>query len=547
MADSINVATGFDEKLLMELFTTDISAEECIYDLIDNSIDAAREEIQAGKYQPDNFGLPSSYDGYELNLTITNETISISDNCKGVSKEEFQKSAFVIGHRKTSDYGIGFYGIGLKRALLKLGNSYKVTSDDGSDKILFAADRASLSSRKEKTTADVLQTDGNHSFEIEITELSSEVKDVFSNKRWVEEIQKKIARRYAIFIGKGLKIKVGKTSIKGVVPSLRQRGPVAPVNDQIESVQGVDIRISTGMHSKYRMSYEAGYSLAKNKTLTAEFGWYVVCNDRIMIVGNKTQDIGLTSNWHSEYGGFVGLVYFVAKDGSDLPWNTKKTEVVTEHAAYMAVKDLLQEYTDDWKTRNRNARPKKKKTKSKAKVTKKGPSITQGGKGGASGGSGTSTSQTTPAPKSKPAKPEKLIRLDYHQDIFDGLKQLSNKKLISLYYSMCEIEVEDHTPILAVGVWAFLETLSKLTGRSAGVAFDAFWTQQWSKTHSLPGSASKKDYAGTLGALQRLSKAGNDTKHHITAATFDSKQLNNDLSVIKDIILKSIELSIANK
>ncbi len=227
------------------------------------------------------------------------------------------------------------------------------------DKIQFNANRKTLSQSKKTATASVEKSSGIHSFKIEISKLDEEIKDIVSNKLWMVELKEKIARRYGIFLQKGLALKVDGKLLKGIVPKLRRKGPVLPIDDTADSVAGVDIHIRTGVHSKYRMSYEKGFSRAANTKLTSELGWYVVCNDRIMIVGDKTKDIGLTSNWHSEYHGFIGWVFFVAKDASDLPWNTKKTQIVMEAPAFMKVKGLLQDYTDDWKKKNKAARPKK--------------------------------------------------------------------------------------------------------------------------------------------------------------------------------------------
>ena len=521
----------------MKLFTTDISAEECIYDLIDNSIDAAREEIQSQPYEQDDYGLPKSYKGYKVELAIGSSNVTLVDNCRGVTRSEFENSTFIIGERSVSDYSIGFYGIGLKRALLKLGNKYDITSDDGSDLIHFVANRKTLSQSKKKATANVSKSSGTRSFKIEISKLDAQIKDIVSNKIWMSELKEKISRRYGIFLQKGLVLKVDGKLLKGIVPALRKKGPVPPFSDSMDSVAGVDIYVKTGMHSKYKMKHEAGFSQAANGKLTTEFGWYVVCNDRIMIVADKSKNIGLTSNWHSEYNGFLGWVYFVSKDASDLPWNTKKTQIVMESPSIMKVKNVLQDYTDDWKKKNKAARPKKPKATPANKP--KTPTITPGGT--------KPKKPKTPAPKPVLSTPVKLEALEPDADIYADLQALNIGKLTSLYYSMTFIKLDHHTPLIAVGVWSFLESLSALAGRKDGTSFASFWSQQWSKNNGVPSSGSKKEYKGTLNALVRLQDAGNITKHDGKAATYDGDQLNNDLVVLKHVIRKSIAIAEANK
>jgi len=538
MTDSINVATGFDEKLLMELFTTDISVEECIFDLIDNSIDAARKEIQAGSYEKDDYGLPLSYKGHKIELDVSTSLITILDNCHGISRSEFENSTFIIGERSAIDYSIGFYGIGLKRALLKLGNKYDIVSDDGSDNISFQADRKTLSQSKTTAIASVNSSSGTHSFKIEISDLDKEIKDIISDKQWMYALREKIVRRYGIILQKGLALKFDGKLLKGFVPKLRKKGPVPAFEDNLDSVAGVDIHIQTGMHSKYRMRHENGFSQAANNKLTDDFGWYVVCNDRIMIVGDKSKDIGLTSNWHTEYNGFIGWVFFVAKDASDLPWNTKKTQIVMEAPSFMKVKGLLQDYTDEWKKKNKLARPKKPKAAKAAKA----PSI--------SPGSGTNIGKAGGknfTPKPPLTSPLKLENLEPDVDIYADLQALNIGKLTSLYYSIVSIELAHHTPLIAVGVWSFLESLSALAGRTDNTSFSSFWSQQWSKNNSIPSSASNKAYKGIFKALERLQDAGNITKHDAKAAAYNCEQLNNDLVVLKAIIIKSIEIAETTK
>ena len=143
-------------------------------------------------------------------------------------------------------------------------------------------------------------------------------------------------------------------------------------------------------------------------------------------------------------------------------------------------------------------------------------------------------------PKPKPKAPSKLKTIDYNEDIFQALEGLGVRKLSSFYHSLTTIELEDHTPLIAVGAWSFLETLSACIGRNDKTSFGSFWSKQWMKTNNLPLGDKSKPIAA---ALTRIQNAGNHTKHHEAAATYDSKQLNNDMTVLLDVILKSIDIA----
>jgi hypothetical protein len=47
-----------------------------------------------------------------------------------------------------------------------------------------------------------------------------------------------------------------------------------------------------------------------------------------------------------------------------------------------------------------------------------------------------------------------------------------------LYFSICSIGLENHTPLVTIGVWAFVETLSALAGRKQETDFVSYFSAQ---------------------------------------------------------------------
>ncbi|MGP5191543.1 hypothetical protein [Vreelandella alkaliphila] len=97
-SNNINVSFGSDADYLINGLTTDVSAIECIYDLIDNSIDAARSEIinNNKEYEKDLLGLPASYKGFEIKLNVSLNLVSISDNCSGLEEIVIFRKRFLL-------------------------------------------------------------------------------------------------------------------------------------------------------------------------------------------------------------------------------------------------------------------------------------------------------------------------------------------------------------------------------------------------------------------------------------------------------------------
>ena len=148
---------------------------------------------------------------------------------------------------------------------------------------------------------------------------------------------------------------------------------------------------------------------------------------------------------------------------------------------------------------------------------------------------GTKAEKAKNARPKTPKKPEKAIHVHYHEEVEQALRTLGNTKLESLYYSICSIELEKHTPIICVGVWSFFETLTACAGRNEGTSFDAFLSKNKLAAYGIAG-----DTQALRSAMRRILEYGNTTKHHPIAATFNGDQLSNDMNALQDVILKCI-------
>lgn len=153
-----------------------------------------------------------------------------------------------------------------------------------------------------------------------------------------------------------------------------------------------------------------------------------------------------------------------------------------------------------------------------------------------SGSGGEATPVKTRRGTAKPRKIEKVKKVEYAADIASALKSYGNQKLESLYVSICSVELDHHTPLVCVGVWSFMETLTACAGRVGGVSFDAFLSNHHLSGYGLTGSKT-----AIRSALTRTQDYGNTTKHDALAATFNGDQLNNDIAVLRPVILKCIE------
>ncbi|UDF03278.1 ATP-binding protein [Asticcacaulis sp. AND118] len=337
---------------LFDYLIADIQTSECIFDLVDNSIDAARAKMRVARHR----GLQEDYSGFKITLKLDSEGIVVEDNCSGMSEQNFTSVAFRTGLKSRHTYGIGHFGVGLKRAILKLGERCKVVTDDGTAQLALEFTRAELDKADDfKLPATKSKTSGVAFTSIQIGHVTPDTKRDLDAVRWRDVLKENMARRYGLFIAKGLTIEVDNSIIETFAPQ-----PVAntyiPLQEAEFTSHGVKVKIVAGVHEKYRFGKTIKGNvgadpdnLQVHKLIAKEFGWYIVCNDRVILLHDQTYKTGWTTNWHNEYNGFVGWVYFESEDPSLLPWNTKKTDIRENSDVYADVRDKLQQFAQKYR------------------------------------------------------------------------------------------------------------------------------------------------------------------------------------------------------
>ncbi len=325
--------------------TADVQSAACIFDLIDNSIDAARAVMSTKQGK----GLPQNYEGFEIKLTLSADIVRIEDNCSGISESSFTDTVFRSGMKSAHDYGIGHFGVGLKRAILKLGNRCVIETDDGKAALKLEFTRDQLESASDfQLPATKSRSSGSTYTTIEVTNIPDDIKRDLVAARWNDALIDNIGRRYGLFIKKGLVIKVGGAKVLPFSPQPVENKYIALEHEKFVS-HGVEVEILAGVHERYRFGKTAKgnigadpNNLIVHREIASEFGWYVVCNDRVIILHDQSAKTGWTTNWHNEYSGFVGWVHFRSQDPSLLPWDTRKTDISENHQVYADVIGRLQ-------------------------------------------------------------------------------------------------------------------------------------------------------------------------------------------------------------
>jgi hypothetical protein len=144
------------------------------------------------------------------------------------------------------------------------------------------------------------------------------------------------------------------------------------------------------------------------------------------------------------------------------------------------------------------------------------------------------TDDTEDDAKDKPKKPKAPSRLPYNQDLMDALEAIPSYKLSKVYYSLCSIGLKTHAPLLYVGAWTFLETLTAICGRNSATDFHSFLSGQ--RLEEL-GVGKKAEVKSEREAIKRVSELGNSTKHNKTSAAFNGEMLANDMQLLERTLI----------
>ena len=143
------------------------------------------------------------------------------------------------------------------------------------------------------------------------------------------------------------------------------------------------------------------------------------------------------------------------------------------------------------------------------------------------------------ARKTSPKKARKVRRIEYDKVLAKALEDLGNSKLESLYSSICTVYLEEHSPLLTIGAWAFVESLAALAAKLPDADFLAFYSNERIRACGL--GTSNKQFTPIRDALGRIQRNGNTTKHHAVSALFDGRQLANDVATITPLLIKTAQ------
>ncbi|MBT1546420.1 ATP-binding protein [Curtobacterium aurantiacum] len=353
---SKSVFAGPAKRMFIDVLTRDVSLIPAILDLVDNSVDSANALLRAAADSTD------APDGLKLRIDISAypDRFEVRDNCEGITLEAAEGYVFALGRPEEGSASqqtgsIGRFGVGMKRTLFKIADSFTVRSATADT--LFKVDldiEDWMSKRTEEghddwyIQLDVLRRgdDEPRGTTVQVNELQTWVTDAFSDAKMINRLREELRSRHRMAIERGIEMRLNGTPLKPLPSQVSAGGEIAPGYRRfaVDSVDGgaISVEIFAGMvkavtHRGTDEEPEDGEEAERAA------GWYVFGNGRLIVGPDRSDLTGWAGGrdlprYHNQYSRFRGYVLMTADDVRALPWTTDKTGIEPNDRAWIKIR-----------------------------------------------------------------------------------------------------------------------------------------------------------------------------------------------------------------
>lgn len=365
------------KRFFVEMLVRDIELKDAMLDLLDNCIDGAMRSLARDRSRPEN---DAPYSGFWAKIDFSGGEFSIQDNCGGIPREVAVKSAFRLGRPAVEPDGddaksdlptVGVYGIGMKRAIFKMGRNAIVSSKNDHQAFDVVIDPEWMDKDvwdlelvdREPVAGEI---DGTH---LIINDIRPGVSQEFSSDTFYDTFCNAVSQYYSVIIQKGFKVLVKGVEIvpkkigfildaenldQGIAPYVYYRDPAS---------DGVEVALTVGFYRPLLSEEEGDQQEAQEREgrPSSELaGWTVIINDRVVLYADKTRVTGWDEagvpGYHTQFTSIAGVVEFRSSEPELLPLTTTKRGVNGNSDLYLSVKNYMREgtklftnFTNQWK------------------------------------------------------------------------------------------------------------------------------------------------------------------------------------------------------
>lgn len=358
------------KSFFVSMLTRDIKLEEAILDLLDNCVDGI---LRSKKRRSGN----SPYDGFKAEIEFKRDSFMISDNCGGIPWS-LHSYAFRMGrdsNRPRDPPGtVGVYGIGMKRAIFKIGRDCVISTHNGAHSYDVQIKPEWLEDQDTweipvRETAQRLTEDGTT---IVIGALYPGIAARFSEdaRAFKVELERMVATHYAFIIDKGFQVRINSDLVKPrptrliftKEPKGKKAPSIQPFIFRTKTKAGVEVFLTVGFTRPIPSQDEIESEQEDKRYSSLDAGWTVLCNDRAVVYCDRSELTGWgeagVPRYHTQFIAISGIVEFRSDDASELPTTTTKRGIDASSPLYLQIKNKMREgmrlftdYTYKWKGR----------------------------------------------------------------------------------------------------------------------------------------------------------------------------------------------------
>jgi hypothetical protein len=332
------------KMFFLDMFTRDISLEDAILDLIDNAIDAlcrTKNIDLSNNYTNGNDDLlTQNREGLTLgkiNVHFSETEFSINDDCGGISYDVAKEEVFRFGRVfHSNNMGLSVYGVGLKRAIFKLGKMIRIESRTKEEGWIVEIDVNNWAASEDDWSFPIYRiaaSENGAGTSITVSDLNPEVVMRVRDGTLGATLRQAVATTYPLFLEKYVNISLNETLVSPISLSIAASEDIEPSNLKFKE-DDVDVIITAGLAERVQGEWNSDRA-----------GWYILCNGRVVVWADKTDLTGwgtLGPQYHTKFRGFIGLVFFFSDDPESLPWTTTKRGLNRESKIFqLATKKMI--------------------------------------------------------------------------------------------------------------------------------------------------------------------------------------------------------------
>lgn len=311
------------KDFFIRMLVMDVPLIRVIPELVDNCVDGARR-IRADE----------DFTDLWVRIEVNESQFRIADNCGGISVELARDYAFRFGRDKDMPaelqvpHSSGRFGIGMKRALFKMGRKFRIESTTERTHFVIEEDVERWEEKEEEQWTFEFQDVNENLSEpppadergttITVTSLHESVAEDFVLDNFKSRLKAELEAKQQNSIDKGLAITLNGIPLQVRALKLLQSDELLPgLNEFSFEPNGqlqVDVKVYAGV----------------SESIPADSGWHVFCNGRLILEADKEWTTGWgdgNPRYHPQYNSFRGFAFFDSDDATGLPWKTTKDGV----------------------------------------------------------------------------------------------------------------------------------------------------------------------------------------------------------------------------